>query len=82
MTTITINEKSKAGKTLLDLARLLSKENSGVFIINNEEVVMKSIKGVSITKQEYIELVKKADARISSGLFTTSKDLDDEIKRW
>ena len=32
MTTITINERTKAGKTLLELAKILSTSNKGVFI--------------------------------------------------
>ncbi len=82
MTTITINEKSKAGKIVLDLARLLAKENSGVVINKNDEIVATSIKGYPINKNEYIALVKDADTRISSGIFTTSDDLDTEIKSW
>jgi hypothetical protein len=82
MTTITINEKSKAGKIVLDLARLLAKENSGVIINKNEQIVAKNIKGYPVNKKEYIALVKEADARISSGIFTTSDDLDAEIKSW
>lgn len=82
MTTITINEKSKAGKTLLDLARLLAKENSGVVINKNDEILFTNIKGYSVNKTEYIQMVKQADDRISSGIFTTSNDLDTEIKSW
>lgn len=36
MTTIQINERSKAGKALLELARFLSKEQNGVKIIEPE----------------------------------------------
>jgi hypothetical protein len=82
MTTITINEKSKVGKTLLDLARLLSKESNEVFINESNEIIATSVKGYSINKKEYISLVKEADDRISSGIFTTSDDLDNEIKGW
>lgn len=32
MTTITINERTKAGKTLLELAKILSASNKGVII--------------------------------------------------
>lgn len=32
MTTITINERTKAGKTLLELAKMLSASNKGVII--------------------------------------------------
>lgn len=82
MTTITINEKSKAGKTLLDLARLLAKENSGVVINKNDEIVFTTIKGHPVCKKEYIQMVNEADDRISSGIYTSSEDLDTEIKSW
>jgi len=36
MTTITINKRTKAGKTLLELARLLAISNKGVTIDENE----------------------------------------------
>ncbi|SEO44720.1 hypothetical protein SAMN05444671_3467 [Flavobacterium sp. CF108] len=36
MTTITINEKTKAGKTLLELAKLLAVTNKGVKIEEDE----------------------------------------------
>lgn len=36
MTTITINKHTKAGKTLLELARLLALSNKGVTIDENE----------------------------------------------
>lgn len=36
MTTITINKRTKAGKTLLELARLLAISNKGVTIEENE----------------------------------------------
>lgn len=82
MTTITINEKSKAGKIVLDLARLLAKENSGVVINKNEQIVATSIKGYPLNEKEYISIIKEADDRISSGIYTTSDDLDLEIKSW
>ncbi|WP_269240364.1 hypothetical protein [Flavobacterium limnophilum] len=40
MTTITINERTKAGKTLLELAKMLSVSNKGVTI--ESETVEKS----------------------------------------
>jgi hypothetical protein len=40
MTTITINERTKAGKTLLELAKMLSASNKGVTI--ESEAVVKS----------------------------------------
>lgn len=82
MTTITINEKSKAGKIVLDLARFLAKANSGVVINIDDEIVATSIKGYPINKKEYVTMVNEADARISSGIYTSSDDLDFEIKSW
>jgi hypothetical protein len=41
MTTITINERTKAGKTLLELAKMLSASNKGVTI--ESEAVVKSV---------------------------------------
>ena len=37
MTTITINGKSKAGKTLLDLAKILAVKNSGISVENDND---------------------------------------------
>ena len=50
-------------------------------IIENETVAY-SIKGYPIDKQEYINLVKEADERITSGQFTTIEDLEKEIENW
>ena len=52
MTTITINERTKAGKTLLELARLLSVTNKGVEI--NEE---------SPYNPEFVEKILEAEKR-------------------
>ncbi len=52
MTTITINEQTKAGRTLLELARLLSVTNKGVEI--NEE---------SPYNPEFVEKTLKAEKR-------------------
>ncbi|MGB6093302.1 MAG: hypothetical protein WBF83_06045 [Moheibacter sp.] len=37
MTVITVNRKSKAGKILLDLAKMLSEKNSADIIITNDD---------------------------------------------
>lgn len=37
MTVITVNRKSKAGKILLDLAKILSEKNSADIIITNDD---------------------------------------------
>jgi hypothetical protein len=51
MTTITINPRTKAGKTLLELARLLSEKNSGVFI-NEEKISKKQTQWIKFLMQK------------------------------
>ncbi len=45
-------------------------------------IVAFTINGYPIDKQEYINIVKEADDRISSGNFTTIEDLEKEIENW
>lgn len=45
----------------------------------DKEVVAHTISGYPIDKEEYIDMVKEADERISSGKFTTIGDLEKEI---
>ena len=48
----------------------------------DKEVVAHTISGYPVDKQEYVNMVKEADARISSGEFTTIEDLEKEIENW
>ena len=48
----------------------------------DNEVVAHTISGYPIDKAEYINMVKEADERISSGQFTTIEDLEKEIENW
>jgi hypothetical protein len=57
MTTITINERTKAGKTLLELARLLAVTNKGVKIEEEE----------SPYKPEFVAMIEKRYADYKSG---------------
>ena len=86
MTTITINGRSKSSKTLLDLAKILAKNNSEILIkndiISDKEIIANNIKGYPISKEEYIHLVHEADERISNGIYISAEDLDEEIKNW
>ena len=52
MTTITINKRTKAGKTLLELAKLLSVNNKDIQI--NEE---------SLYSPEFVEKILEAERR-------------------
>ncbi len=45
----------------------------------DKEVVAHTISGYPIDKEEYINMVKEADDRISSGKYTTIEDLEKEI---
>ena len=60
MTTITINERTKAGKTLLELAKLLSVSNRGVSIEEglDKELILQEEK--SIYNPKFVDMVKKA----------------------
>ena len=51
-------------------------------IVLDKETVAHTISGYPIDKQEYINMVKEADERISSGNYTTIEDLEKEIENW
>lgn len=66
MTTITINERTKAGKIVLELAKMLSVSNKGVAIETKENSSKKVI-----AKDEYDpEFVAMLKDRISNEKFT------------
>ena len=44
----------------------------------DKEVVAHTISGYPVDKEEYINMVKEADERISSGKYTTIEDLEKE----
>lgn len=44
MATIEVNERTKAGKLILDTALLLSKENNGIAIFESEKVLLEKMK--------------------------------------
>lgn len=48
----------------------------------DKEVVAHTISGYPIDKEEYINMIKEADERISSGKYTTIEDLEKEIENW
>ncbi|KDN54970.1 hypothetical protein [Flavobacterium seoulense] len=65
-----INDESKL-KKIMALKTVLDKE-----------VVAHTISGYPVDKEEYINMVKDADDRISSGNYTTIEDLEKEIENW
>ena len=46
------------------------------------DIVAYDVRGYSITTEEYVDRVRKADERISNGDFTTVEDLESEIDNW
>ena len=67
---LNLNDESKL-KKIIALKSVLDKE-----------VVAHTISGYPVDKEEYINMVKEADERISSGKFTTIEDLEKEIENW
>jgi hypothetical protein len=67
---LNLNDESKL-KKIIALKSILDKE-----------VVAHTISGYPVDKEEYINMVKEADERISSGKFTTIEDLEKEIENW
>jgi hypothetical protein len=65
-----INDESKL-KKIIALKSVLDKE-----------VVAHTISGYPIDKEEYINMVKEADERISSGEYIRIEDLEKEIEKW
>ncbi len=45
----------------------------------DKEVVAHTISGYSVDKEEYINMIKESEERISSGKYTTIEDLEEEI---
>ena len=50
--------------------------------ILDKNAVAYDVKGYPVTKDEYINMVREADERISIGNFTTIEDLEKEIENW
>jgi len=60
---------------------LLSKVDS-IKSVSSSEIVAYTVKGKALTKEDYIQKVKEAEARIDSGVFTSHADLGEEIQNW
>lgn len=60
MTTITINERTKAGKSLLELAKILSASNKGVVINDGLENEAISTAENGMYNHEFVAMIKKA----------------------
>jgi hypothetical protein len=67
MTTITINERTKAGKSLLELAKILSVSSKGVVINERLENAAKSTEEKVIYNTEFVAKIKLAEKQIKAG---------------
>ncbi|HET7361688.1 MAG TPA: type II toxin-antitoxin system RelB/DinJ family antitoxin [Salinimicrobium sp.] len=86
MTTIQINERSKAGKALLELARFISKEQKGVKIIEpekkdtpkprNEEYPISK----NIPNAETLKAMRNAEKGIGVKKFESVEELFDDLE--
>ena len=68
MTTITVNERTKAGKTLLELAKILSESNKGVVIDAGQKASVIS-KELTAKQRGWINRLKKIKSEVEAGTF-------------
>lgn len=71
MTTITINERTKAGKIVLELAKMLSATNKGVSIDSglNVPAVNPDAKELTPKQRTWINRLKKVKSDVTAGTF-------------
>ena len=50
--------------------------------ILDNETIAHTVTGYPVDKEEYIQMVKEADTRITSGNYTSLEDLEKEIENW
>ena len=84
MTTITINERTKAGKSLLELAKILSVSNKGVIINSGPGLNATSVatKPLTTKQRTLINRLKRVKKDVDSGnmkKFRPINELLDEI---
>lgn len=69
MTTITINERTKAGKTLLDLARMLSESNKGVSVNVELRKPVAKLKELTSKQKALLSRLKKVKQDVDTGAY-------------
>jgi predicted HAD superfamily phosphohydrolase YqeG len=71
MTTITINERTKAGKIVLELAKMLSANNKGVSIdsVLNNTALKTDAKELTPKQRTWINRLKKVKHDVAAGTF-------------
>lgn len=70
MITININERTKAGKTLLELAKILATTNKGVTIDTGlNRPVVKTVKELTKKQTDFVGRLIKVKTDVQSGKF-------------
>jgi len=71
MTTITVNERTKAGKIVLELAKMLAATNKGVSIDSglNNAAVKPDAKELTPKQRTWINRLKKVKHDLAAGTF-------------
>jgi hypothetical protein len=76
MATITINTRTKAGKMLLEIAKLLSESSKGIII---ESAVNKEVKTKSHYNQRFVSMIKQS-AKQKTGKTINPNDVWGSLK--
>jgi hypothetical protein len=51
-------------------------------LLNEEEIVVHTVKGEPLTKSQYIRKIEEAKKRIDNGQFTSHDDLLKDVENW
>lgn len=71
MVTITINERTKVGRTLVDLAQLLAANNKSVVVSLGLNKTVKSDAKLTTKQRTLINRLKKVKQKADAGLYET-----------
>ncbi|QTD36333.1 hypothetical protein JL193_09165 [Polaribacter batillariae] len=50
--------------------------------LSNKKIVAYTVQGEPLTKEMYVEKIKKAEKSVKNGYFTTVEDLEKEVENW
>lgn len=71
MVTITINERTKVGRTLVDLAQLLAANNKSITVSLGLNKTVKSDAKLTTKQRTLINRLKKVKQKADAGLYET-----------
>ncbi|MDH6342100.1 hypothetical protein M2480_000479 [Parabacteroides sp. PFB2-12] len=84
MTTITFDENSEAGRTLMSMIRNMKPSVRKTIHLTNEktEVAVQHIPGVPHTQEELFEAVQRSKEDIKAGRVISHEELKKQITTW